>query len=212
MREMSCLDIGNPKSYEFYASKLGGECKVSKLWISDNFYKWYAFFLLKHPQEVLQLSAAGFIAGNTPVSLYAPNLSILPKPAQDIIFGERNFALRNMGFKPFGEHETEVYDRSGMEVFVPVLAWLALAYSLLLILVSKKKFLGILREKAIRLDYVLLTAGVVGVCLNSIAVPTEWFHENVYFFALIYISLIYLLGDISQVFAKTGKVMSDQYN
>ena len=196
--ELSCLKIGSPKSYEVYASKLGGECQISKLWISDNFYKWYAIFLLKHPQEVLQLSAAGFVAGNTPVSLYAPNLSILPKSVQDIFFGERNFALRNMGFKPFGEYETDVYDRSGMEVFVPVLAWLGLAYSLLLILASQKKFRGILKVRAVKLDFVLLTAGVAGVCLNSIVVPTEWFRENIYFFALIYISLIFLIGDLRE--------------
>ena len=200
VREMSCLDIGTPKSYEFYASKLGGECQLSKLWISDNFYRWYAFFLIKHPQEVLQLSGAGFIAGNTPVSLYAPSVSVLPKPVQDIFFGERNFALRNMGFKPYGEYETDLYDRSGMEVLVPVLAWLGLAYSLLLILASRTKFRGILRARAVKLDFVLVTAGVAGVCLNSIVVPTEWFRENVYFFVLIYISLIYLLGDLLESF------------
>jgi len=200
VNELKCLEIGNPKSYEFYASKLGGECQKSKLWISDNFYKWYAVFLIKHPQEVLQLSAAGFIAGNTPVSLYAPNLSILPKPVQDVFFGERNFALRNMGFKPFGEYETDEYDRSGMEVLVPVLAWLGLAYSLLLILALQKKFREILRVRAVQLDFVLLTAGVAGVCLNSIVVPTEWFRENIYFFTLIYISLIFLLGDLLKSF------------
>ena len=200
VREMSCLDIGTPKSYEFYASKLGGECQLSKIWISDNFYRWYAFFLIKHPQEVLQLSGAGFIAGNTPVSLYAPSVSVLPKPVQDIFFGERNFALRNMGFKPYGEYETDLYDRSGMEVLVPVLAWLGLAYSLLLILASRTKFRGILRARAVKLDFVLVTAGVAGVCLNSIVVPTEWFRENVYFFVLIYISLIYLLGDLLESF------------
>ena len=196
--ELNCLDIGNPKSYEFYASKLGGECPASKLWISDNFYNWYALFLINHPQEILQLSAAGFIAGNSPVSLYAPNLSVLPKPVQDLFFGERNFALRNMGFKPIGEYETEVYDRSGMAVLVPVLAWLFLAYSLLLILAQQKKLRGVLRTKAVRLDFVLLTAGVAGVCLNSIVVPTEWFRENVYFFALIYISSIFLIGDLRE--------------
>ena len=127
-------------------------------------------------------------------------MSVLPKPVQDIFFGERNFALRNMGFKPYGEYETDLYDRSGMEVLVPVLAWLGLAYSLLLILASRTKFRGILRARAVKLDFVLVTAGVAGVCLNSIVVPTEWFRENVYFFVLIYISLIYLLGDLLESF------------
>lgn len=200
--ELKCLEIGNPKSYEFYASKLGGECQESKLWISENFYKWYAQYLLSHPQEAVQLAAAGFIAGNTPVSLYAPNLSILPKPVQDLFFGERNFALRNLGFQPYGEYETEEYDRDGMEVTVPILAWLGIAFSLLLILISQKKLRGVLHDRAVRLDFILIAAGVAGVSINSIAVPTEWFRENVYFFALIYISLIYLIGDLYGAFKK----------
>jgi hypothetical protein len=205
--ELKCLEIGNPKSYEFYASRLGGECQESKLWISENFYKWYAQFLLSHPQEAVQLAAAGFIAGNTPVSLYAPNLSILPKPVQDLFFGERNFALRNLGFQPYGEYETEEYDKNGMEVMVPILAWLGIAFSILLILLSRKRLRGVLQYKAVKLDFILITAGVVGVSINSIAVPTEWFRENVYFFALIYISLIYLIGDLYDAFKK-HKVVS----
>jgi hypothetical protein len=200
--ELKCLEIGNPKSYEFYASKLGGECQESKLWISENFYQWYAKFLLSHPQEPIQLAAAGFIAGNSPVSLYAPNLSILPKPIQDLFFGERNFALRNLGFLPYGEYETEEYDRSGMEVVVPILAWLGIAFALLLILLSRKSLRGLLRSKAVKLDYILVAAGVAGVSINSIAVPTEWFRENIYFFTLIYISLIYLIGDLREDFVK----------
>ena len=202
MSELKCLEIGNPKSYEFYASKLGGECQESKLWISENFYKWYAQYLLSHPQEAVQLAAAGFIAGNTPVSLYAPNLSILPKPFQDLFFGERNFALRNLGFQPYGDYETEEYDRNGMEVAVPILAWLGIAFSLLLILMSRKKLREVLRDKAVKLDFILIAAGGAGVSINSIAVPTEWFRENIYFFALIYISLIYLIGDLYSAFKK----------
>ena len=200
--ELKCLEIGNPKSYEFYASKLGGECQESKLWISENFYQWYAKFLLSHPQEPIQLAAAGFIAGNSPVSLYAPNLSILPKPIQDLFFGERNFALRNLGFLPYGEYETEEYDRSGMEVVVPILAWLGIAFALLLILLSRKSLRGLLRSKAVKLDYILVAAGVAGVSINSIAVPTEWFRENIYFFTLIYVSLIYLIGDLYSEFKR----------
>jgi hypothetical protein len=198
VNELKCLEIGNPRSYEFYASKLGGECQESKLWISENFYKWYAQYLLSHPQEALQLAAVGFIAGTTPVSLYAPNLSILPKPLQDLFFGERNFALRNLGFQPYGEYETKEYDRNGMEVVVPILAWLGIAFSLRLILVSRKQLRGILQNKAVKLDFILIAAGVAGVTVNSIAVPTEWFRENVYFFALIYISLIFLIGDLRE--------------
>ena len=205
--ELKCLQIGNPKSYEFYASKLGGECQESKLWVSENFYMWYAQYLLSHPQEAVQLAAAGFIAGNTPVSLYAPNLSILPKPVQDLFFGERNFALRNLGFQPYGEYETEEYDKNGMEVMVPILAWLGIAFSILLILLSRKRLRGVLQYKAVKLDFILITAGVVGVSINSIAVPTEWFRENIYFFALIYISLIYLIGDLYDAFKK-HKVVS----
>jgi hypothetical protein len=200
--ELSCLEIGNPKSYEFYASKLGGECQDSKLWISQNFYQWYAKFLLSHPQEPVQLAAAGFIAGNSPVSLYAPNLSILPKPIQGLFFGERNFALRNLGFQPYGEYETEEYDRSGMEVVVPILAWLGIGFSLLLILLSRKSLRGLLRAKTVKLDFILIAAGVAGVSINSIAVPTEWFRENIYFFTLIYVSLIYLIGDLVGEFKK----------
>jgi hypothetical protein len=205
--ELKCLEIGNPKSYEFYASRLGEECQESKLWISENFYKWYAQYLLSHPQEAVQLAAAGFIAGNTPVSLYAPNLSILPKPVQDLFFGERNFALRNLGFQPYGEYETEEYDRSGMEVAAPILAWLGIAFSLLVILISRKKLRGVLRDNAVRLDFILIAAGVSGVSINSIAVPTEWFRENVYFFALIYISMIFLIGDLYATF-KNHKLVS----
>ena len=146
------------------------------------------------------MAAVGFIAGNTPVSLYAPNLSILPKPLQDLFFGERNFALRNLGFEPYGEYEAEEYDRSGMEVVVPILAWLGIAFSLLLILVSRKQLRGILQDKAVKLDFILIAAGVAGVTINSIAVPTEWFRENIYFFSIIYISLIFLLGDLLKSF------------
>jgi cation transport ATPase len=71
---------------------------------------------------------------------------------------------------------------------------------LLLILALQKKFREILRVRAVQLDFVLLTAGVAGVCLNSIVVPTEWFRENIYFFTLIYISLIFLLGDLLKSF------------
>lgn len=196
--ELKCLEIGNPKSYEFYASKMGGECQESKLWISQNFYQWYAKYLMSHPQEPIQLAAAGFIAGNSPVSLYAPHLSILPKPMQDLFFGERNFALRNLGFQPYGEYETEEYDRSGMEVVVPILAWLGIAFTLLLLLLSRKSLRGLLRAKAVKLDFILVAAGVAGVSVNSIAVPTEWFRENIYFFTLIYMSLIYLIGDLRE--------------
>jgi hypothetical protein len=52
------------------------------------------------------------------------------------------------------------------------------------------------------MDLILAVAGVVGVSINSIAVPTEWFRENIYFFALIYISLIYLIGDLYGEFRK----------
>jgi cation transport ATPase len=146
------------------------------------------------------LAAVGFIAGNTPVSLYAPNLSILPKPLQDLFFGERNFALRNLGFEPYGEYEAEEYDRNGMEVVVPILAWLGIAFSLLLILVSRKQLRGVLKDKAVKLDFILIAAGVAGVAINSIAVPTEWFRENIYFFVLIYVSLIFLIGDLLKSF------------
>jgi hypothetical protein len=202
INELQCLEIGNPKSYEFYASKLGGECQESKLWISQNFYQWYAKYLLSHPQEPIQLAAAGFIAGNSPVSLYAPHLSILPKPIQDLFFGERNFALRNLGFQPYGEYETEEYDRSGMEVVVPMLAWLGVAFALLLTLLSRKSLRCLLRSKAVKLDYILVATGVAGVSINSIAVPTEWFRENIYFFTLIYVSLIYLIGDLYSEFKR----------
>jgi hypothetical protein len=198
VRELSCLEIGDPKSYEYYASKLGGECRDAKLWISQYFYLWYVKYLLTHPQEPIQLAAAGFIAGNSPVSLYAPNLSVLPKPIQDLFFGERNFALRNLGFKPSGEYETEEYDRSGMEVVAPILAWLVLAFSLLLIGFYQKKLFEIFRAKAVRLDLTLVVAGVLGVSANSIAVPTEWFRENIYFFIMIYIAIFYLIGDVLQ--------------
>ena len=203
--ELKCLEIGSPKSYEFYAVKLGGECQDSKIWVSQNFYQWYAKYLLSHPQEPVQLAAAGFIAGNSPVSLYAPNLSILPKPMQDLFFGERNFALRNLGFQPYGVYETEEYDRTGMEVVVPILAWLGIAFSLLLILLSRKSLRGLLRLKTVKLDFILVAAGVVGVSINSIAVPTEWYRENVYFFTLIYLSLIYLIGDLSKAFKDSSK-------
>jgi hypothetical protein len=196
--EMACLEIGDPKSYEFYAAKLGGECQQSKVWMSESFYEWYAKFLIMKPQEAVQLSMVGFIAGNTPVSLYAPHLSVLPKPLQDVFFGERNFALRNLGFEPYGEYETEEYDRSGMEVVVPILIWIGLALSLLLLLVSRKSFRVLLKNNGIRLDYVLLLSGIIGVCMNSVAVPTEWFRENIYFFTLIYLSLIYLIGDFRE--------------
>ena len=199
---MNCLEIGDAKSYEFYASKLGGGCQESKLWMSENFYTWYAKFLLTYPQEAVQLAAVGFIAGNTPVSLYAPSLSLLPKPIQDLYFGERNFALRNLGFQPYGEYETEGYDRSGMEVSVPILIWLGLASGLLMILLSQKRLRVILRARTIRLDYILLGASIAGVSINSIAVPTEWFRENIYFFAMIYVSLIYLIGDMREEFRK----------
>jgi hypothetical protein len=196
--EMACLEIGDPKSYEFYAAKLGEECQQSKLWMSENFYKWYAEFLIKRPQEAVQLAMVGFIAGNTPVSLYAPHLSILPKPLQDVFFGERNFALRNLGFQPYGEYETEEYDRSGMEVSVPILIWIGLALCLLLLLASRRSSRVFLKSNAVRLDYVLLSSGIIGVCMNSVAVPTEWFRENIYFFTLIYLSLIYLIGDFRE--------------
>jgi len=200
--EMKCLQIGKPKSYAFYSSKLGGECQDSKIWISQNFYNWYAKYLFSNPLEPVQLAAAGFIAGNTPISLYAPSLSILPKPLQDLFFGERNFALRNLGYQPYGEYETEGYDRDGMEVIVPIIAWLGIALSLLLVLLSRKALREILRAKTIKMDLILAVAGVVGVSINSIAVPTEWFRENIYFFALIYISLIYLIGDLYGEFRK----------
>ena len=115
---------------------------------------------------------------------------------QDLFFGERNFALRYLGFQPYGEYETEDYSRDGMEVLVPILAWLGITFCLILILLSRKSLRGILRVKTVRFDLVLVTAGVIGVSINSIAVPTEWFRENIYFFALIYISLIYLIGDL----------------
>ncbi len=203
--EMACLQIGDPKSYEFYAAKLGTECQQSKLWISKNFYKWYSGFLLKKPEEAAQLSMVGFIAGNTPVSLYAPHLSILPKPLQDVFFGERNFALRNLGFQPFGEYETEEYTRSGMEVAVPILIWIGLALSLLLLLVSSKNSRVLLKSRAIRLDYTLMFGGIIGVCMNSVAVPTEWFRENIYFFVLIYLSLIFLIGDFREALRNSSK-------
>lgn len=196
--EMSCLQIGDPKSYEFYASKLGGECQQSKLWMSERFYKWYAGFLLMKPQEAFQLSMVGFVAGNTPVSLYAPHLSVLPKPLQDVFFGERNFALRNLGFQPYGEYEAEEYDRSGMEVVVPILMWIGLALALLLLLISRRSSRAYLKSHAMKLDYVLFFGGIIGVCMNSVAVPTEWFRENIYFFTLIYLSLIYLIGDFRE--------------
>jgi hypothetical protein len=203
--EMACLEIGDPKSYEFYAAKLGGECQQAKFWMSENFYKWYAEFLIKKPQEAVQLAMVGFIAGNTPVSLYAPHLSILPKPLQDIFFGERNFALRDLGFQPYGEYETEEYDRSGMEVSVPLLIWIGLALSLLLLLASRRSSRVFLESNAIRLDYVLLLGGIIGVCMNSVAVPTEWFRENIYFFTLIYLSLIYLIGDFREGLRDSSK-------
>ena len=208
--EMSCLQIGDPKSYEFYAAKLGGECSLSKQWMSENFYNWYATFLLMKPQEAVQLSLVGFIAGNTPVSLYAPHLSILPKSLQDIFFGERNFALRNLGFQPYGEYETEDYDRSGMEVVVPILMWIGLALALLLLLISRSSSRAFLRGSAIRLDYVLLVSGLIGVCMNSVAVPTEWYRENVYFFTLIYLSLIFLIGDLREAFRSSLKTAANQ--
>ena len=115
---------------------------------------------------------------------------------QDVFFGERNFALRNFGFQPYGEYEVDEYDRSGMEVSVPILVWLGMAYSLLVIVASQKRLRRVLRVRAVKLDFILVSAGVTGVTINSIAVPTEWFRENVYFFMIIYISLIYLIGDI----------------
>ena len=208
--EMRCLKIGDPKSYEFYALKLGGECKESKLWISENFYNWYATYLITNPQEAVQLSLAGFIAGNTPVSLYAPNLSILPKPLQDIFFGERNFALRNLGFQPYGEYEAEQYDRTGMEVTVPILLWISLAVIMLLLIVLQRTTRSILKIRTIRLDYVLFGSGIIGVCINSIAVPTEWYRENIYFFTLIYLSLIFLIGDISKALRDSSNRAASQ--
>lgn len=200
--EVRCLEVGNPKSYEFYAAKLGGECQEAKIWLSENFYSWYAKFLLAFPQEPIQLGAVGFIAGNTPFSMYAPSLNLLPKPIQDVFFGERNFALRSFGFQPYGEYEVDEYDRSGMEVTVPIVVWLGIAYSLLLILTFQKRLRGVLRVKAVKLDFILVTSGVVGTFINSIAVPTEWFRENIYFFIIIYTSLIYLIGDIRKELGK----------
>jgi hypothetical protein len=92
---------------------------------------------LNHPQEAAQLAAVGFMAGNTPVSLYALGSSLLPKSIQDPYFDERNFALRNLVFQPYGEYEDEGYARSGIEIPVPILIWLRLPISLLLILVSQ---------------------------------------------------------------------------
>lgn len=104
--------------------------------MSKNFYATYDKILLTHSQEAAQFAAVGFIAGNTPVSPFALSLDLLPKLIQEFYFGDRNFALWNLGFQPDGESGTEGYDRSGMEVSVPLLIWLGLAFSLLLILFS----------------------------------------------------------------------------
>ncbi len=76
------------------------------------------------------------------------------------------------------------------------LLWISLVVILLLLILPQRTARSILKIRTIRLDCVLLGSGIIGDCINSIAVLTEWYQENIYFFTLIYLSLIFLIGDI----------------
>jgi hypothetical protein len=190
-RQFICSELANPASMVANFQKFGGNCQEDKEWLSINFSKWYAKFLLFHPEVAGKMFFFGILAGNSPFGFYSGSVSILPQSFSSMFFGQRNYALR------LSETTQAEFSIESIVVISPIITWI-LVFMLLQVRARSLSSIGVASESrelhGLNLSMALFVLSILGLMALSIFSPTEWFRQTIQFQVLLFISAMILLS------------------
>jgi len=189
--QFNCAELAIPGSMVANFQKFGGNCQEDKEWLSDNFSKWYAKFLLFHPEVVGKLFFFGILAGNSPFGFYSGSVSILPQSISSMFFGERNYALR------LSENTQTEFSIESVVLISPIIAWILIFIILQMRAISLSSIRVASESRdpyGLILSLVLFILSILGLMTLTIFSPTEWFRQTIQFQVLLFISTLILLS------------------
>ena len=173
-KELECLKLSSELSPEILTERLKHGCAISRNWLESNFQEWYAGYLVRHPFYGLKLFAVSLMGGNSPYSMYGGSVSILPSFANDVFFGERNYANRNnLG-------SAQEIQLNTLKVNSPLILWIVLFMCAQLIARSKHRNLDKSPNKGLA-DYSILLVpyGLILIAVSAVSIPNEWFRQSI---------------------------------
>jgi hypothetical protein len=188
---LACSELSKPASMVENFKKFDGNCQEDKEWLSSNFSKWYAKFLVLHPEVVGKLFFFGVLAGNSPFGFYSGSVSILPQSIGSMFFGQRNYALR------LSETSEAEFSLETFVVVTPIIGWILI----FLILQTRGRFSSLIRiprnvtpPYSLNLSLVVFVLSIIGLSTLTVFSPTEWFRQTVQFQVLLFVSTLIALS------------------
>jgi len=183
--EMKCIAASTIDDIFELVRFASRNCQTSLSWIDSNFKPWYVQFQAKNPKFALTLVNYGLVASNSPASLYAPHISILPIPIDMLFFGERNFFLGSM------DSRSAEIDLGSLKVFAPVYLWTAIFLFILLLYFSRKNHSISFCQNSLIKHLMILTAWAFASMISVFLImPSEHFRLGIQFYCIFLISLI----------------------
>ena len=183
--EMKCITASTIDDIFELVKFASKNCQSSLSWIDSNFKLWYVNFLAKNPNFALTLVNYGLVAGNSPATLYAPHITILPMPIDMLFFGERNFFLGSM------DSRSAEIDLQSLKVFAPVYLWVAIFLFILLLYFSRKNHSIIFCKNPLITHLLILTTwAFVSMISVFIIMPSEHFRLGIQFYCIFLVSLV----------------------
>lgn len=196
--EMECMSAGNFDDLNLLVQFTARNCPESLMWIDTNFVLWYLKFLVTNPNITLTMINAGVIAANSPSTLYAGSLSVVPKSVTAIYFGERNF------FLGLQDNITQVVPVDTIRLTSPIYLWMFIF--MCIIFISFKNFS--LRNSSSQLFLILFLLigswALIWILIMPIVIPSEFFRLSIQFYTILILSCIVI------IFTEIGQIKIDQ--
>jgi hypothetical protein len=190
--EITCLDITALKSPIEITELMKFKCQTSESWLTENFAKWYLRYLIENPQYVMKIFATSLSAGNSPFSMYAGSISIVPTPVEGLFFGSRNYANR------LNQDSAQNIDVDKIEITSPLFVWIIAGLLLLTYLTFRTRFIRSDGPRVPGSTYgLLICLGLITILISGVLIPNEWFRQSIVGQIEIFVGTILLYAEYS---------------
>jgi hypothetical protein len=208
-----CMGIDSMTDVIAISRKLVDACPAALTWLENEYFSWYAKFLISHPVYTSRLLLEGLAASNNPSEFYAGTLSIAPPLFNGLFFGSRNYSFGSFEnvsnkmvliendkqqFVVISKGDTKSYN--AVKANAPIFLWIFLALFLLYlrirnIITQKSRFVGSGFEPM----FIILMLSMLGFGINLLICPAEYFKLTIHYSVALFLSVI-LIAAKSETF------------
>lgn len=152
------------------------DCPEAGTYVRDNLKIDFARFLITNPDQAVRLIAVSAGAVSTASSSnYGKSVSIFPRAADQLIFGETSPSLRSQGVSNQEKGLSTVFSGDPLWIYAPTIGWILFGmFSGLVILRSRESS----QANAYLLVNLIIISSLVQFSISSVLLPSEWVRQS----------------------------------